>query len=161
MARTLRARSPSQSWPGARWACVAVALAAAAACGGGEPQAPACAAKTVETDTGLELKDLDCGSGKRAERGATLTVHYVGELEGGRVFDSSRRRGAPFQFALGRGQVIQGWDEGLVGMKVGGTRRLVVPPELAYGPDGFPPAIPPNATLIFEVELLEARGPRP
>lgn len=108
------------------------------------------------TDSGLVIQDLECGSGEEAQSGETVTVHYVGTLEDGTQFDSSRDRDEPFPFALGSGSVIRGWDEGVVGMKPGGVRKLTIPPDLAYGPAGRPPVIPPNATLIFEIELIEA-----
>lgn len=97
------------------------------------------------------------GSGEGAKAGNTVTVHYTGTLENGQKFDSSLDRGEPFSFKLGAGTVIRGWDAGLVGMKVGEKRRLTVPPELGYGSRGVPGVIPPNATLIFEVELLGIR----
>ncbi|MDZ4231884.1 MAG: FKBP-type peptidyl-prolyl cis-trans isomerase [Candidatus Pacearchaeota archaeon] len=96
-------------------------------------------------------------SQKTAQPGDTLSVHYTGTLQDGTVFDSSRTRGIPFTFTLGQGQVIAGWDEGLVGVKVGETRHLVIPPEKAYGPQGIPGVIPPESTLIFDVEVVEIR----
>ena len=90
----------------------------------------------------------------RAKPGKTVTVHYTGTLEDGTKFDSSVDRGQPFNFRIGTGSVIRGWDEGIMTMKVGGKRRLIIPPQLGYGAQGSPPKIPPNATLIFEVELL-------
>lgn len=95
------------------------------------------------------------GSGAEAQAGDTVSVHYVGRLQDGTQFDSSRDAGRPFSFTLGQGQVIQGWDEGVVGMKVGETRSLSIPSDMAYGANGFPPVIPPNAPLFFEVELLD------
>jgi FKBP-type peptidyl-prolyl cis-trans isomerase len=103
----------------------------------------------------LVIEDLKIGEGAEAKAGANVTVHYVGTLTTGQKFDSSRDRGKGFSFKLGAGQVIQGWDQGVVGMKVGGMRRLTIPPHLAYGERGFPGAIPPSSTLIFEVELLK------
>lgn len=97
--------------------------------------------------------DLKVGIGPAVKAGDTLVVHYVGRLIGGQVFDSSKSRGVPFEFAVGRGMVIKGWDGGLVGMRPGGVRRLIIPPEEAYGQRGAGPVIPPNATLTFEVEL--------
>lgn len=102
----------------------------------------------------LETTDLIVGHGDEAVVGKRVTVHYVGTLLDGTQFDASREHGEPFSFTLGRGQVIQGWDQGVVGMRVGGKRKLVVPPELGYGARGFPGVIPGNATLVFEVELL-------
>ncbi len=105
----------------------------------------------------LQIEDLTPGTGPEAKAGKTVTVHYVGTLTDGKKFDSSRDRGQGFTFRLGAGQVIKGWDQGVAGMKVGGLRKLTIPPELGYGREGFPGAIPPNATLIFEVELLEVK----
>ena len=102
----------------------------------------------------LQMEDLVVGTGPEAKKGQTVSVHYTGWLTDGKKFDSSKDHGKPFSFALGRGQVIQGWDEGVVGMKVGGRRKLIIPPALAYKDQGSPPTIPPNATLIFTVELL-------
>ena len=112
------------------------------------------------TDSGLGIVDLKIGAGDEARAGMRVTVHYVGKLQDGRMFDSSRERGRPFRFELGDGMVIEGWDEGVVGMRVGGLRRLIIPPQLGYGERGQPP-IPPNAILEFEIELLdvEARTP--
>jgi len=106
------------------------------------------------TPSGLHIEDKVAGSGPAAKAGDTVEVHYVGTFPDGRGFDSSRSRGRPFQFKLGAGQVIKGWDEGVAGMMVGGTRNLIIPPDLAYGARGAGSAIPPNATLHFEVELL-------
>lgn len=103
----------------------------------------------------LVSEDLKVGTGKEAVRGKKVTVHYVGTLTTGSKFDSSRDRGEGFSFALGAGQVIQGWDQGVAGMKVGGLRKLTIPPEMGYGKMGYPPVIPPNSTLVFEVELLD------
>ncbi len=102
----------------------------------------------------LQIQDVRAGEGIAAQAGDRLTVHYVGTLPDGRVFDSSRDRGAPFTFTLGAGEVIRGWDEGLIGLQQGGVRMLVIPPEYGYGSNGVGP-IPPNATLIFEVELVD------
>ncbi|MBI4519590.1 MAG: FKBP-type peptidyl-prolyl cis-trans isomerase [Gemmatimonadetes bacterium] len=108
----------------------------------------------TRTASGLYLKDLREGTGQASVAGNQITVHYEGWLQNGAKFDSSRNRGQPLTFTVGRGQVIRGWDEGLVGVRVGGLRRLVIPPHLAYGRSGFPPTIPGNAALVFEVELL-------
>ena len=105
----------------------------------------------------LQMDDVKVGSGAEATPGKTVTVHYVGTLTNGQKFDSSRDRGQGFTFRLGAGQVIQGWDQGVAGMKVGGVRKLTIPPEMGYGARGFPPVIPPNSTLVFEVELLDVR----
>lgn len=102
----------------------------------------------------LKIEELKAGDGPEAKAGDRVVVHYVGTLTDGKKFDSSRDRGEGFTFALGAGQVIKGWDRGVAGMKVGGLRKLTIPSDLAYGARGFPPVIPPNATLVFEVELL-------
>lgn len=102
----------------------------------------------------LEIEELQEGNGPAAAKGHRVSVHYTGWLLNGDKFDSSLDRGQPFQFELGRGQVIRGWDEGVAGMKVGGKRKLTIPAEMGYGARGFPPVIPPNSTLVFEVELL-------
>ena len=107
------------------------------------------------TPSGLQYWDIVVGSGTTAEPGNAVKVHYSGFLTNGQKFDSSRDRGEPFSFPLGAGQVIKGWDEGVAGMKVGGQRQLRIPPQLGYGAAGAGGAIPPNATLIFDVELLE------
>ena len=115
------------------------------------------AAKERTTESGLRITDLEEGTGAEARAGQLVTVHYRGTLTNGKEFDTSYGRG-PFSFPLGGGRVIRGWDEGVAGMKVGGKRRLVIPPDLAYGERGAGGVIPPNATLIFEVELLQADG---
>ena len=103
---------------------------------------------------GLQVVDITLGSGDEAKMGDLVSVEYTGSLRDGTVFDSSRARGKPFQFRLGTGQVIKGFERGVVGMKPGGVRRITIPPELGYGKRGAPPQVPPNATLVFEVELL-------
>ncbi len=109
---------------------------------------------TVTTDSGLKYVDLVEGTGASPQNGQTLVVHYTGTLEDGTQFDSSRDRDRPFSFKLGAGQVIRGWDEGFATMRVGGRRTLIIPPDLGYGARGAGGVIPPNATLIFDVELL-------
>jgi FKBP-type peptidyl-prolyl cis-trans isomerase len=138
------------------------------ACGGdGEPKAGAAGASgagfeidssaLTKTASGLQYQDVVAGSGQTAAPGQVAVVHYTGWLTDGTKFDSSRDRGQPFSFPVGGGQVIAGWDEGVAGMKVGGRRKLVIPPELGYGPMGSPPVIPAAATLVFDVELLELK----
>lgn len=120
--------------------------------------APAAAATTGAKKTmanGLIIEDVTVGDGDEAKAGQKVTVHYRGTFTDGRIFDESYKRGEPFTFNLGAGQVIQGWDQGVAGMKVGGKRKLTIPPDLAYGQRGAPGAIPPNSTLMFEVELLK------
>jgi FKBP-type peptidyl-prolyl cis-trans isomerase len=104
----------------------------------------------------LQIQDLVVGAGREAKKGDVVEVHYTGWLTDGKKFDSSVGRG-PFSFDLGAGQVIAGWDRGVAGMKVGGKRKLTIPPELGYGSRGFPGVIPPQSTLVFEVELLDVR----
>lgn len=105
----------------------------------------------------LEIKDITVGEGEEAKEGDTVSVHYKGTLTDGKEFDSSYSRNQPFEFTLGAGQVIKGWDLGVAGMKVGGKRVLTIPPELGYGEAGAGADIPPNSTLVFEVELLEIK----
>src|SRR5918996_361729 len=105
----------------------------------------------------LKIEDLQVGTGEEAKAGKTVSVHYTGWLENGTKFDSSHDRRQPFSFKLGGGQVIRGWDEGVAGMKIGGKRKLTIPASLGYGPRGAGGVIPPNATLVFEVELLGVR----
>lgn len=106
------------------------------------------------TESGLRYVDIEQGNGKIPQPGDTVVVHYTGSLSDGTKFDSSRDRDRPFSFTLGEGQVIQGWEEGIATMQVGGRRQLIIPPELGYGQKGAGGVIPPNATLIFDVELL-------
>ena len=109
---------------------------------------------SIKTPSGLVIEELVVGSGAAASAGQKVSVHYTGWLTDGKKFDSSKDRGDPFIFPLGRGHVIKGWDEGVAGMKVGGKRKLTIPPGLGYGARGAGGVIPPNATLVFEVELL-------
>src|SRR4051794_27209438 len=109
------------------------------------------------TPSGLQYHDEQVGTGAEAKAGDHVVVHYTGTLTDGTKFDSSRDRGQPFHFPLGGGRVIRGWDEGVAGMKVGGVRRLTIPPQLGYGASGAGGVIPPNATLVFEVELLDVK----
>ena len=127
-------------------------MADASALGG-----PMEAEKPQVTASGLKIIDLVVGTGDVASSGQTDAVHYRGTLEAGTQYDASYDRGTPFEFPLGAGRVIKGWDEGVQGMKVGGQRKLVIPPDLGYGSRGAGRVIPPNATLIFEVELLEIK----
>ena len=111
---------------------------------------------STTTASGLQIEELVVGSGNAATAGQKVSVHYTGWLTNGTKFDSSKDRGEPFIFPLGKGHVIRGWDEGVAGMKVGGKRKLTIPPQLGYGARGAGGVIPPNATLMFEVELLRA-----
>jgi FKBP-type peptidyl-prolyl cis-trans isomerase FkpA len=124
-----------------------------------EKQAPAQAVSHAipqpgQSVTELKIEDVTVGTGNEAGAGKAVTVHYTGWLTNGTKFDSSKDRGEPFRFQLGAGQVIKGWDQGVAGMKVGGVRKLTIPPSLGYGANGAGSDIPPNATLVFEVELL-------
>ena len=112
---------------------------------------------SIKTSSGLTIEDLVVGNGDAASAGQRVSVHYTGWTTDGKKFDSSKDRGQPFSFSLGEGEVIRGWDEGVAGMKVGGKRKLTVPPELGYGTRGAGKIIPPNSTLLFEVELLAVR----
>jgi len=141
-------------------AVFAVASAAWAASPTPAPAGTASAAKTAEpklttTKSGLKYADLEIGTGAEVKTGMLVLVDYEGRLANGEKFDSSYDRREPYSFKIGAGQVIQGWEEGVVGMKVGGRRKLVIPPDLAYGEAGAPPRIPANATLTFEVKVLK------
>lgn len=143
---------------------VAILLLLFGACGeeaapGDQDQSSAassdCEEESVTTESGLQYKEIECGDGEEAARGDTVSVKYRGTLENGKEFDSGT-----FPFQIGAGMVIPGWEEGIAGMKVGGKRKLTIPPDLAYGRQGSPPVIPPNATLIFDVELVEIQAPQ-
>lgn len=122
---------------------------------GQEDSAVAASSKSV---SGVQIEDVVVGDGTEAKKGNTVSVNYLGTLAAnGKKFDSSYDRNEPFTFKLGSGQVIEGWEKGIVGMKEGGKRILTIPPEKAYGPSGYPPVIPPNSTLKFEVELIEVQ----
>jgi FKBP-type peptidyl-prolyl cis-trans isomerase FkpA len=157
-----------------RWVLLGIALVLAvtlAACGtnptqeaatpeSGVSDNPAATVEGIEmvtTDSELQYQDLTIGTGAEAASGNTVSVHYTGWLTDGTKFDSSKDRNAPYEFTLGAGRVIQGWDEGVAGMKVGGVRRLYIPAGLAYGERGISGVIPENATLVFEVELLDVK----
>jgi FKBP-type peptidyl-prolyl cis-trans isomerase len=131
-------------------ASLAVGQAAKSAAAGGPTKVTGDGTKT---SSGLQYWDIKAGTGRTADRGNTVKVHYTGWLTNGKKFDSSVG-GQPFKFRIGAHQVIQGWEEGVAGMKVGGKRQLRIPPNLAYGKEGYPGAIPPNATLVFDIELL-------
>jgi peptidylprolyl isomerase len=147
--------------------CLAASLAAVftlAAAAGARAEHPGQGGRTksmTKTESGLQYHDIKEGTGHHPKKGQTCVVHYTGWLwhDGakGKKFDSSVDRGEPFDFPVGAGQVIKGWDEGVLSMKAGGKRELLIPPHLAYGPRGAGGVIPPNATLLFEVELLEIR----
>lgn len=111
----------------------------------------------MKTQSGLEYIEVEAGTGAQAAAGKVVSVHYTGKLQDGKVFDSSITRGEPITFPLGRGNVIKGWDEGIALMKVGGKAQLIIPPNLAYGENGASAVIPPNATLVFEVELVSIK----
>jgi FKBP-type peptidyl-prolyl cis-trans isomerase FkpA len=140
------------------WMTILAILLAVAVAGAGQTTKPGGAMdeKVVTTPSGLKYVDLVVGTGPEAQKGQTVAVHYTGWLTDGKKFDSSVDRGQPFSFPLGGGRVIKGWDEGVAGMKVGGKRKLMIPPQLGYGERGTGGGlIPPNAELIFEVQLLE------
>ena len=111
----------------------------------------------MKTTSGLEYIEVEAGTGVQAETGKTVSVHYTGKFQDGKVFDSSISRGEPITFPLGKGRVIKGWDEGIALMKVGGKAQLIIPPDLAYGERGAGGVIPANATLVFDVELVDVK----
>jgi peptidyl-prolyl cis-trans isomerase A (cyclophilin A) len=111
----------------------------------------------MKTQSGLEYIEIETGTGEQAAAGNVVSVHYTGKLQDGKVFDSSIPRGEPITFPLGEGNVIKGWDEGIALMKVGGKAQLIIPPNLAYGEHGAGGVIPPNATLVFDVELVSIK----
>ena len=136
-------------------------IATTASCSS-EPETPSTPAQVAEadyvtTDSGLKYHDLKKGIGPVPRPGLSVKVHYTGWLTDGRIFDSSVIKGKPYEFVLGSGRVIKGWEEGVASMNVGTKRQLVVPPDLGYGSQGAGSVIPPNATLVFEIELLEIR----
>jgi peptidylprolyl isomerase len=133
--------------------CVRPALAEPTPAATGIPPLPA-VIQWHTTPSGLQYADTKIGTGATPNEGQIVVVHFIGWLDDGTKFDSTRDRGKPFGFPLGSGQVIRGWDEGVRGMKVGGTRRLIVPPALGYGEKGVPPIVPPNARLVFDIELI-------
>jgi FKBP-type peptidyl-prolyl cis-trans isomerase FkpA len=122
----------------------------------GKAHTASAARQTVTTPSGLKYVDLVVGKGPLPKDGDAVVVDYTGRFTSGKIFDSSVGK-KPFEFALGRGQVIKGWDEGVASMHVGGKRKLIIPPDLAYGQKGYPGAIPPNSTLVFQVELLKIK----
>jgi FKBP-type peptidyl-prolyl cis-trans isomerase len=131
--------------------------APAAPAAGGAATSTTPKSEEVVMQNGLKYQDLKVGDGTLAEKGMSATVHYTGWLTDGTEFDSSLKSGRPFTFRIGAGEVIQGWDEGVAGMRVGGQRKLTIPPALGYGAAGAGGVIPPNATLVFEVQLLNVR----
>jgi len=135
----------------------AVLAVLVAACAQSQAPSGGGSGSEVTTASGLKYEDTKVGTGAEAKAGQTAVVHYTGWLTNGTKFDSSKDRGQPFTFPLGGGRVIKGWDEGVQGMKVGGTRKLTIPATLGYGAQGAGGVIPPNATLVFEVDLLELR----
>jgi FKBP-type peptidyl-prolyl cis-trans isomerase len=136
-------------------ACVFAAVFVLQSCSGSGDSVSECEKAPVESDSGLAYEDIVCGSGAEAVGGASVTIEYTAELAGGREFASSDHQGGEFVFPLGRGQVINGLDEGVRSMKEGGTRRLTIPPDLAYGDAGFAPHVAPDETIVYEVTLLE------
>lgn len=138
-----------------RVALTALCILLVASCSGSTEVADECEKQPVETETGLLYEELECGDGEEAVGGTSVTITYVAALEDGSRFASSDDQGGEFVFPLGRGQVISGLDEGVRGMKVGGSRRLTIPADIAYGDAGFPPDVGPGETVVYEVELLK------
>ncbi len=136
---------------------IAIASATASAADQFDPMKVEPGQKLTTADSGLKYVDLKSGTGEPAKAGQLVMVNYDAWLANGTKFDSSYARREPFRFKIGAGQVIQGWDEGVVGMRVGGKRKLIIPPALGYGEQGAGDRIPPNSTLVFEVELLEVK----
>ena len=149
--------SGSESTATPRPAATATPTPAATATPSPTAEVEAGSLSVITTPSGLQYKDLTVGTGETAKAGDTAVVHYTGWLEDGTKFDSSLDRGVPFEFVIGQGRVIKGWDEGVASMNVGGKRELTIPSDLAYGDQGIGDVIPPGATLIFEVELIEIR----
>ena len=118
------------------------------------PAAGSASSTSRTTASGLQIEEVQLGTGAEAENGKTVSVNYTGRLTDGTKFDSSLDRGQPIEFTLGTNGIIKGWNEGIAGMKVGGKRKLTIPPAIAYGAEGRPPVIPPNSTLVFDVELM-------
>lgn len=135
-----------------------VAVLVLSSCSGSDESSAECAEEPVESETGLTYEDLSCGSGAEAAGGSSITIEYSAELTDGTEFASSEDQDGEFVFPLGRGQVINGLDEGVRSMQVGGTRRLTIPPDLAYGDAGFPPEVGPGETVVYEVTLLDVAG---
>jgi FKBP-type peptidyl-prolyl cis-trans isomerase len=162
----MNARTTRRLSTGALLLWAAVGLAACA--GRNTPQTPVVfapvgpapgdtAGPIITFPNGLQLQEIVVGTGERASSRRAVAIHYTGTLQNGQKFDSSRDRNEPLVFVIDEGKVIAGMDQGIKGMRVGGKRRLIIPPAIAYGPEGRPPNIPPNATLTFEIELLEVR----
>jgi FKBP-type peptidyl-prolyl cis-trans isomerase FkpA len=156
--RVFHRRVTPWAWMGLGIAALSISLASTTVAWA-EDQTKSAAPMTTKTNSGLQFQDLVAGTGAEATTGHQVSVHYTGWLQNpdgsaGKKFDSSLDRGQPFVFPLGAGRVIRGWDEGVAGMKVGGKRKLIIPADLGYGARGAGGVIPPNATLIFEVELL-------
>jgi len=155
-----RVPEPSQSAPAPQGSTLPAATPPAAKPAAAEPPPVAAAASAEKPVTKLVKDDVKVGKGSAAKTGDTVRVHYTGTLLNGSKFDSSRDRNEPFEFTLGAGMVIKGWDEGIVGMKPGGQRKLTIPSDMAYGKSGHPPVIPPDSPLVFDVELVEIVTPK-